>query len=332
MNYPQQCPIIYENPNGNLAASGYYRSSTTQELANMMPNWMHLRQNNRSVGQQFISPAALELKRLETTLNDCMKSKYISTAPLDEIDVLYRAYIPSNVDLTDASASGIRCVAAPSGCSPSGISQIWLKEVSDLKEFYYDVLPTRMEVYSSGTYASSVDGRSWNTKPSGIYDSEEKHVDIWKKKHDISWCYDSIGGLYNYGRVLKQDVETLEDYEVYTAPGTGIILDMDFYRGMLWSVHKHLSSYYLSLASTKTQQPNKTLLDTLAIFDISDAFDLEPSGIMVIDDGTVNICDTNKTRIFTVYPRYDYFITDKNNRYVYMREDYRDSGVFISNT
>lgn len=326
MSLPYQCPIVYENSSGDVSASGFYRTGLTQKLANMLPYWMHMRQNPRSIGQQFFSEPAYQMNKIEISLNDSMRNKFLGTANIGEIDVLYRIPIPSNVNLTDASASGVRCITAPSGCSPSGISQIWVKEVSSLKEFYYDVLPTRVEVNSSGVYASSVDDVVWNLKPSGVYDNEEKYVDVWKKEHDISWCYAD-------NAFRKQDVETMEDYEVYSLNGSGIPLDMCYDEGRLWWVgFSSPSKYYLNLTSTKTQVPQKSTLDTLATYDITNAFTLEPSGILMDNAGILWICDTNKTRTFRVEPKYDYFIMDKNNRYIYMREDYRDSGVFVSNT
>jgi len=325
MSYPQQISRTYVNPEGNLAASGYYRSSTNQQLANMFPDWMHLRQNPNSVGQQFLSPFSVNLKRLENKLNESMKNQFITTANLDEVDILYRSRIPSNVDLTDASASGVRCIAAPSGCSPSGVDQIYMTEISSLEEFYYNVLPTRVEVLSSGDYSATVDGVAWNAKPSGVYDAEEKHVDVWGKTHDISWCYSD-------GRIRKQDVETMEDYESYASPASGVITDMEFYRGMLCSLSTLGSRSYLTFISTKTQMPNEADMDVMAEFDITSAFNAQPSGIKIDDAGCFWVCDTNKVDMFEIAPRYDYFILDKDNRYVYLKEDYTDSGVFVSNT
>ena len=329
MNYPYQAPRTYVNPLGNVAASGYYRSSTTQQITNEMPPWMHMRENQRSIGQQFISPSALELKRIENTLNDTMKSKFIDTARLDEVDILYRVKLPSNLNLTNASASGVRCIAAPSGCSPSGVSQIWVQELSSLKDFYYDCLPTRIEIESSGNYVSSIEGESWHTVPSGVPDLEEKYIDVWGKEHQISWCFTDDVPV---GHMRKQDVETMEDYEVYDRPGVGIITDIAYYKGLLWCININGGNYSITLASSKTQIPAKTTLDTLSIYNITDGFDIQPSGILIDTEGTLWICDTGKTRSFKVRPKYDYFIMDKDNRYIYLKEDYRNSGVFISNT
>ena len=242
MSYPEQCPRAYVNPDGMISASGYYRASTTQELANMMPPWMHLRQNNRSIGQQFLSSTSVHLKRLEKDLNSSMKNKFIDTAEVDDVDVLYRVKLPSNINLLDASASGIRCIAAPPGCSPSGISQILLVETTDLKTFYYNLVPTRIEIETSDDYTSDEMGSNWNITPSGVYDSEEKHVDVWGKKHDITWC--SSGGF-----IRKQDSETMEDYEVYPENRYGTVIDLDYYRGNLWCLTTYVSTSFLQQKS-----------------------------------------------------------------------------------
>lgn len=100
----------------------------------------------------------------------------------------------------------------------------------------------------------------------------------------------------------------------------------------MWSINHTGADHYLTMTSTKTQVPKKSTLDEMVIFNITNGFDLEPSGILFSDDGTMWIRDTEKRRAYQVKPRYDYFILDRDNRYVYFREDYRDSGVFVSNT
>jgi len=327
MDYPIQIVRTYVNPYGNIAASGLYRSYITQDMANDFPFWMHLRQNPRSVGQQFLAASAIHLEKMSKDMEYNIKSKFLNTAPVEEIDVLYRTKIPSNINLLDASASGVRCIAAPSGCSPSGVSQIWVSEVSSLEDFYYNVTPTRVEITASGDYVPSVNNIEWNIIPSGILDKDSKKYDVWKNKHDITWCYAD-----NYFR--KQDIETLEDYETYILnSGYGTPINMLFSDGFLWWVGKDGSSYYLNMTSTKTQEPIAVNLDMIVSFDITGKFDgLEPSGILMDHNRNLSICDTNKTRIFEVCPRYDYFTLDKISRYIYFREDYRNSGVFISNT
>jgi hypothetical protein len=327
MIYPIQVPRTYVNPAGNVIASGIYRSYLTQDLANDFPAWMHLRQNPRSVGQQLLASVAVNLEKAEIDLEYNMKSKFLNTAPVDEIDVLYTVKVPSNINLLDASASGVRCIAAPSGCSPSGVSQIYVQESASLEDFYYNNLPTGLEVESVSSYSDSIDGVYWNVKPSGILDRESKLFDVWKNRHDITWCYSD-------GMLRKQDLETMEDYETYTWDSSGTLSDMLFYKGMLWCIGSDAYGCYLTIESTKTQQPNQGTLDKLAVFDLTDAIDNPTTmyKIIVDSDGTLWISDSGKTVIYEIKPRYDYFTLDKLNRNIYFREDYRDSGVFVSNT
>lgn len=322
--FPLQCERTYVNSGGNLSASGYYRSHVTQELANMFPQWMHLRDNPRSRGQQFYSPLAMQLNELESKMDDSFKSKFISTAPVNEIDVLYRVKLTSNIDLTDASASGVRCLAAPSGCSPSGVNSIWVTESPSLEAFYYHELPTRLEVTASSSYASNIDNIAWHGKPSGVLDLNQKYVDRWKVEHDISWAYNSPA-------FRKQDRETMEDYETYTKNGAGEPSDIYFYDNLLWWIGIDGSNYYLHISNPKTKVPQVTTLDLLATFDITDGLQHEPSGIIIDEQRQIWICDKDETTVYKMMPRYDHFILDKSNRFCYFREDYRESGIFLSN-
>lgn len=357
LQFPIQCDRIYANSGGNLSASGFYRSHVTQELANMFPRWMHIRTNPRSRGQQFFSPLAIQLNELENKMDDSFKSKFITTAPVDEIDVIYRTKLPSNVDITDSAASGVRCIASPSGFSPSGVGQLWLEEITDLEAFYYHTLPTRLEVISSGDYANQVGNIAFKVTPTGVLDLSQKYVDDFKVEHDLTWAYAD-----EYFR--KQDRETMENYETYPVAetgmsdynslsalgkiawlvarsiksitrGYGVPIGIYFYDDLLWWIGKETVTqvrYYLNIINPKTQIPAATTLDLLATFDITSSFDgLEPSGIIIDEERTIWILDTARTRVFGLEPRYDYFTLDKDNRYVYFREDYRNSGVFISN-
>jgi len=326
MSFPIQCERTYVNPGGNLSASGYYRSFIDQRLANMFPQWMHIRSNPRSKGQQFMSPMAIFLDELEGKMDDVFKSKFLSTAPVNEIDVLYKLKIPSSIDLTNASASGIRCVTAPSGCSPSGVDNIWVEEIDDLESFYYHQLPTRLEITASGGYAGQIDNTLWKPSPTGVLDLDQKYIDFWKVEHDITWAYDN--------GFRKQDRESMGNYDIYEMNGSGTLVDMCFYDNMLWWVGKESNNYFINISNPKTQQPKQVNLDILAVFDIStiyDSYGHEPSGIIIDEERTIHILDRNKSRVYQLKPRYDYFIADKDNRQIYFREDYKNSGVFVSN-
>jgi hypothetical protein len=125
----------------------------------------------------------------------------------------------------------------------------------------------------------------------------------------------------------------MEDYETYSINGSGIPVDMQFYNGMLWWIGKAGSRYYMNLSNAKTYTPKEATLDLLTVIDITDGFSgLEPSGVIIDKSGDMWICDTGKTTTFGVKPRRDYFIVDADNGYIYFKEDYSYSGVFVSNT
>jgi len=327
MLFPTQVPVSYTNPQGNLIASGLYRSYITQDIANDFPQWMHLRDSQKSVGQQLIASEAILLEWLQNDLEYNIRSKFLLTSPLEDIDVLYSVPVPGTINLLNASASGIRCIAAPSGYQISGANQIQVQGVTLLEDFYYNVLPTRIEVISSGVYEGTINGTSFNIIPSGILDKQSKLYDKWKNKHRITWCSAN-------GSIMKQDAVTMESYETYPWDDTGSVSDMWYSDGFLWCLGNDTGGSYVSLLSSKTQIPQATYLDYLARFDFNVFM---PSGTtatsMMIDaSGFMWVADSTKSYVLGIAPRYDYFVFDQKTRSVYFREDYRSSGVFLSNT
>ena len=327
MNFPTQVPITYSNPQGNLVASGLYRSYLTQDMANDFPPWMAIRYNPKSVGQQLLASEAILMEWLQNDLEYNIRSKFLMTSPLEDIDVLYSIKIPGTVNLLDATASGIRCIAAPDGYQLNGGNQINVQEVVLLEDFYYNMLPTRMEITSSGTYEGTINNTSWNVIPSGILDKGQKKYDRWKMKHNLTWC-SANGNLY------KQDALTTESYETYAWDDTGSLTDIWYSDGWLWCVGQDSGGSFISILSTKTQEPPSAYLDYLARFDLNTAFasgTLPIDNIMIDSSGCMWIADSQQVSVFGIKPRYDYFIQDPKTRSLYFRENY-ESGVFISNT
>jgi len=327
MSYPIQVPITYVNPQGNLIASGLYRSYLTQDIANDFPSWMSLRNNNQSIGQQFLACESILLEDLQRGLEYNIRSKFLDTCPVDEIDILFKVKVPGNVNMLNASASGVRVIAAPSGLL-NGAGQIQLQESDSLEDFYYNELPTRLEILSSGNYTPTINGSTFNAQPSGVFDKQSKMYDIWKKKHDLTWCIQASGVIQ------KQDAQTMETYESYPWADTGGVSDLWYSKGFLWTVGNDSQGSYISILSSKTQIPPDDELDYLARYNLGIAF---PSGtmiqnIMIDQNGSMWLADDAQLAVYGVAPRYDYFTYDPKTRSIYMREDYRNSGVFISNT
>jgi len=339
MVYPQYFERTYVNPSGNIAASGYYKSYITQEIANKYPTWHAIRDNVDSVGQQFISAPAVTLHGFERKMDEDLNNKFISLANVDDVDVLYRMKIPSTISFLQNQY--IECWTAPSGATPSGspfpepegastdtFNQIQVELVSDLEEFYYNTIPTRIKIFNEENFSESRIaglGVEIPIKPSGISDPIQYYVDRAKKKHDLTWAHgDSpIAELF-----LVQDSDSLESYESYKAGASGYPRGFILYKDYLWWIgFIPPASYFLNLSNPRPK-PGSEYLDQLASYDIS-SMSSAPSGIAVDEEGTIWITDESRTTLFGVTPMYDYYSIDKDNRYLFFKEDYSSPGVFV---
>lgn len=243
MSYPQYFTQIYINPSGNIEASGYYMAYETQEMANRYPYWTDIRSDSTSVGQQFLSPFGMTSHDLSKKLTESLNEKFIGLAPVDEIDVITRMKIPSSISFLNNPK--ITCWTAPSGVTPSGYpfpmpeagtsNVIQITEKEDLEEFYYYVLPTRLKAYDEMDYSEGLAtslGVSFPVRPSGIEEPYSKHVDTWKRDHDITWAHADNDGV----EFLRQDSETMESYNTYNVSASGVPRGFTFYRGKMYWV------------------------------------------------------------------------------------------------
>lgn len=82
----------------------------------------------------------------------------------------------------------------------------------------------------------------------------------------------------------------------------------------------------LWILSTLTPRPEPNNLEILAKYDIS--FIPDPRGID-IKDGYVFICDEFATGLYKLKLWEDYFILDKENRTIFLRENYRNPGIKV---
>jgi len=342
MAYPQHFDLQYINPSGDISASGYFRSYITQKMANAYPVWDAIRQNPNSVGQQFLSPFARIVDNMKDDLKETLSEKFIDLAPVDEVDVISRLKIPSSISFLENP--GIQCWTAPSGATPSGspfpeivgadpdtVNAMQISEVVDLENFYYNALPTRLKAYGSESYgderAGSI-GVVFPVRASGIYDPFSKHVDVWKREHDLKWTHKDDGTQV----FLKQDSITYETYEEVEASASGNPKGFTFYDEKLyWIGYVASPSGYFLNVSNPRPAPDGEYMDTLAIFDISDLVPggIPPSGVDVDEEGHIWILDENRENLYTLDFMYDYFLVDKETRYIYFRENYSDPGVFV---
>lgn len=78
----------------------YWYSAFTQRLADEYPNWTEIRQNTKSVGQQFLNFFGIEFETILDYLDWIQEQKYIGTADLKMYDWIYQYAMPP-IQLTD---------------------------------------------------------------------------------------------------------------------------------------------------------------------------------------------------------------------------------------
>jgi hypothetical protein len=158
-------------------------------------------------------------------------------------------------------------------------------------------------------------------------DPKQKYIDRAKKEHDLIWAHDD-GTAVEY--LHRQDSESLESYETYKIGASGYIKGFTLYKDYLWWIgHIPPSEYFLNM-SNPNPIPGSEYIDQIASYDISElASGAAPSGIAVDEEGMLWILDEDRQILYAITPMYDYFLVDKDNRYIFFREDYSDPGVFV---
>ena len=205
-----------------------------------------------------------------------------------------------------------------------------LMRISDLEEFYYFLLPTRLIAFAEEPYSderATSAGVSFPVRASGIYDSTAKHVDVWKRQHNLAWAHvDELSTEF-----LKQDSITHETYETISSGASGYPKGFTFYQNKLfWIGYISPSGYFLNISNPRPS-PAGEYIDSLAVFDISNLISsgIPPSGIDIDEEGHIWILDENRQTLYTLDTMHDYFLVDKESRYIYFKEDYSDPGVFV---
>lgn len=73
------------------------QSQMTQILRDQFPRWMAIRNNDDSVGAQFLEVFGLELEKIEDYLSYFLRSKFIDQVDLDEINLIYKTFVHKDV-------------------------------------------------------------------------------------------------------------------------------------------------------------------------------------------------------------------------------------------
>lgn len=152
------------------------KSSITQFLANFYPSWSKTRLDDQSLGFRILNVFGTQLEDLDRQLQTIGKNYYLTTANLEEIDIVERLQLPKDfefqVDETDP--------ANPIFTSPtvSGLIETTWHDVSqannnDIETFWYTSVPTRIDtdVTTSGNHVV-LSGVSISESPISTFDND----------------------------------------------------------------------------------------------------------------------------------------------------------------
>lgn len=138
------------------------KNLSTQELVNLFPEWTQIRSDDQSVGAQFFNALASPLDRMDQQLAAMEKNAFLTTANIDDIDVIATVQLPQNYTFAQDSTDPLAPVPiAPtvSGLvitSPtiSGWHTVTLTNTNELQDFWYNSLPNRL---TAGLTVTGVD-------------------------------------------------------------------------------------------------------------------------------------------------------------------------------
>lgn len=133
------------------------KSNIIQEIVNVFPSWSRVRHDDQSVGQQALNPIALQLERMEQQLALMRANQYLTTANLDDMDLVYKTKMAASFEFdTDDTDPLFPVDLTPSvsGLQNGTWYPISEAEFNDIESFWYTSVPNRI---SAGEVVSGID-------------------------------------------------------------------------------------------------------------------------------------------------------------------------------
>ena len=123
------------------------KSYLTKELANTFPAWSRTRNDEQSVGYQILNSIALPMEKMEKALVRMQANQYVTTANIDEIDIIYRVVLPSDFEFdTDTTDPAEIAYITPtvSGLVDDEWVDVTLASNNNVESFWYNCIPNRV--------------------------------------------------------------------------------------------------------------------------------------------------------------------------------------------
>jgi hypothetical protein len=127
------------------------KSDVTQELVNVFPTWSKVRTDEQSVGYQFLNAIGNPMERMEKAIQKIRDNQYITTANLDEIDLIYKIKLDPDFEWDEDTTDPLFVYPTPpevSGLIGSNWYPVENAEFNDIDSFWYSSIPNRTTVNS----------------------------------------------------------------------------------------------------------------------------------------------------------------------------------------
>ena len=125
------------------------KTHVARELANTFPPWSKTRKDEQSIGFQMLNALSRPMERMDKALVSMRANQYLTTANLDEIDILHRVILPTDFEFdADNSDPNVPISLAPTvkGTIDSDIYTVAATIDNDIEAFWYESIPTRVSL------------------------------------------------------------------------------------------------------------------------------------------------------------------------------------------
>lgn len=130
------------------------KNLSSTELTNIFPEWSEVRKNDQSIGFQLFNALASPIDRMDRQLDTQKRNTFITTANLDEIDIISKVQLPITFEFDQDETDPLATV--PLSPTVSGLHIIsptqsgWFDVIpainNDIQSFWYDSIPNRLSL------------------------------------------------------------------------------------------------------------------------------------------------------------------------------------------
>ena len=125
------------------------KARSTQSIVNSFPGWSNIRQDEQSIGQQFMNSVGVKLDDIRKQLARLSDNYYLSTSIISDIDVYYKVQLPDTYTFTkddDDDTDFIYTPPSVSGLADLTKYPVVIADNNDIETFWYIPAPDRISL------------------------------------------------------------------------------------------------------------------------------------------------------------------------------------------